>query len=255
MNSQDYCQGDAFQAEKRTLFSRSWLPLCAQGQVAKPGNYVSASVGGWSVVAVHDEAGTVRVLRNACRHQNMPVVNAGTGSCVNFRCRFHGWTYGLDGRFQSAPPPVAPPSTQTDCDLLRLDTLIQGGLLFFSIERPSQAPKLENVPAYDTTAITDIDANWKVVVEHLIGTGEDFVWPLLFVAEQGSGMFVRQVVPHTFLRTRLFTHAFGATSTGSEQSIKRACEDLQADRATGRMPAGSDFHVALGRFLGEAGSL
>ena len=25
----DYADGEAFQAEKRTLFSREWLPLCA----------------------------------------------------------------------------------------------------------------------------------------------------------------------------------------------------------------------------------
>ena len=241
MKLEDYCQGDAFQVEKRTIFSTSWLPLCAEGQVAKPGDFLAASVGGWSVVAARDPAETVRVMRNACRHQNMPVANAGTGSCENFRCRFHGWTYGLDGKFLSAPPPVAPPATQTERDLVSLAMAGQAGLIFFAMEAPAAPPSLTTVlPGYASTSVTDIDCNWKVCVEHLIGQGGDFVWPLLFV----QGPIVRQVVPHTFLRTRLFTHVFGTGSTDST-STKEACEALQAERAAGTMPADSDFHRRL----------
>src|SRR5205807_5761918 len=133
----DYAQGDAFQAEKRTIFSSEWLPLCAEAQVAGPGDFLSATVGGWGVVAVRDKAGEVRVLRNACRHQNMPVVGTPTGNCESFRCRFHGWTYDLAGRFVSAPPPVAPPDPPpgqaADLGLQSLATASDAGLLFFSV--------------------------------------------------------------------------------------------------------------------------
>lgn len=240
MKSEDYCQGDAFQAEKRTIFSTSWLPLCAAGQVAKPGDFLAASVGGWSVMAVCDQAGAVRVLRNACRHQNMPVANAGAGTCQNFRCRFHGWTYGLDGKFLSAPPPVAPSATQTERDLIALPSAEPSGLIFFAIEKLA-APEFA-VPhaAYVGTTATDIDCNWKVCVEYLMGKDSEFVWPLLFV----QGAVVHQVVPHTFLRTRLFTHVFG-DGAADTTAIKQACETLQAERAAGTMPADSDFHRRL----------
>src|SRR5262249_3556741 len=36
MKSEDYAQGDAFQAEKRTIFSTEWLPVCAEAQIAGP---------------------------------------------------------------------------------------------------------------------------------------------------------------------------------------------------------------------------
>src|SRR5215211_5573584 len=103
MKSEDYSQGDTFQTEKRTVFSTEALPLCAEGQLARPGDFVSATVGGWSVFAARDKEGAVRVLRNACRHQNMKVVATPAGNCETFRCRFHGWTYDLQGRFLSAP--------------------------------------------------------------------------------------------------------------------------------------------------------
>src|SRR5438128_1683968 len=74
MKAADYSQGDAFQAEKRTIFSAGWLPLCAEAQIGKPGDFLAATVGGWGVVGVRGQDGAVRVLRNACRHQNMQVL-------------------------------------------------------------------------------------------------------------------------------------------------------------------------------------
>ena len=246
MITEHYCQGEAFQAEKRTIFSAEWLPVCAEGQLGKVGDFLSASVGGWSVVAVRDAAGTLRVLRNACRHQNMPVVGTPSGNCENFRCRFHGWTYDLAGKFLSSPPPVAPPASQTERDLAVLASARQAGLVFFSLAPPGPPPQLGGaLPAYGGTLVTEIDCNWKVVVEHLL-TGrplqaDDFIWqgPLLALRRAGTKAIVEQIVPHTFLRTRLFTHVFGDTAEAHRQPagvIKHICERLQADRAAGTMP-------------------
>jgi len=254
MKAEDYSQGDAFQAEKRSLFGAGWLPVCAGGQVPKPGDFQSVTVGGWSVIAVRGDDGAVRVLRNACRHQNMPVASAPAGNCQNFRCRFHGWTYDLAGRFQSAPPQFAPPPTQTDRDLLSLATVEVRGLTFFSLEQPPVPPELtEPLPDYRGTLITDVPANWKVVVEHLLAgrpaASADFTWlpPLLAVRRAGSTAIVEQIVPHTFLRTRLFTHVFGDDVDAHKQAaggIAHACELLQADRADGKFAADDNALVA-----------
>ena len=142
MKSEDYSQGDAFQAEKRTVFSTQCLPLCAEGQLARPGDFVSATVGGWSVFAVRDKEGAVRVLRNACRHQNMQVVGTPAGNCESFRCRFHGWTYDLQGRFLNAPPPVAPKDAQSsDLHLASLSSASSSGIVFFSLAAAAGADR------------------------------------------------------------------------------------------------------------------
>jgi nitrite reductase/ring-hydroxylating ferredoxin subunit len=258
MKSEDYAQGDAFQAEKRTIFSTEWLPVCAEAQLARPGDFLSAPVGGWSVVAVRDKAGEVRVLRNACRHQNMPVVGVPAGNCESFRCRFHGWTYDLTGRFLGAPPPVAPPDPKADLGLQSLATASDAGLLFFSMGKPAAAPSLGALPAYGGTLATDMACNWKVAVEHFLGeraSSADFTWhwPLLALRRAGQLAIVEQVVPQTFLRTRLLTHVFGGSADEHKQAagtIKHVCERLQADRAAGTMPAGdgvllAEFHRRL----------
>ena len=248
MKSEDYTQGEAFQVEKRTLFSTEWLPVCAEAQLAGPGDFQSLAVGGWGVVAVRDGAGTLRVLRNACRHQNMPVVGAPSGHCESFRCRFHGWTYDLAGRFVSAPPPMAPADLKADHDLAVLAVTVAGGIVFFSLGASVAPPQLGTAPLPDHggTIVTEIDANWKVVVEHLLGNRprheEGFVWqaPLLMVRRAGTKAIVEQIVPHTFLRTRLFTHVLGEPADTHHKSaalvLKHGCEHLQGERAAGVMP-------------------
>jgi nitrite reductase/ring-hydroxylating ferredoxin subunit len=258
MKSEDYSQGDAFQAEKRTVFSTEILPLCAKGQLARPGDFVSATVGGWSVFAVRDKEGAVRVLRNACRHQNMQVVGTPSGNCETFRCRFHGWTYDLQGRFLSAPPSVAPKETQSpDRHLASLPSAIASGVVFFSLAGPPAPMDVGALPAYGGTLVTDIACNWKVLVEHLLAEhtpSPDFTWawPLLMVRRAGPVTIIEQVVPHTFLRTRLFTHVFGGSADDAKQAaatIKHVCEALQADRASGKLVAEGalvdDFHRRL----------
>jgi phenylpropionate dioxygenase-like ring-hydroxylating dioxygenase large terminal subunit len=262
MKSEDYAQGDAFQIEKRTLFSTEWLPLCADGQIAKPGDFLSATVGGWGVFGARDKEGTVRVLRNACRHQNMQVVGTPSGNCESFRCRFHGWTYDLQGKFLGAPPPVAPKDPQApDLHLASLATSIASGLVFFSLGAPAAPPDLGGpLPAYGGTLTTEIGCNWKVCVEHLLAEHTPspefgWHWPLLAVRRAGPVTIMEQVVPHTFLRTRLLTHVFGGAANEHKQAdatIKHVCERLQADRNEGKPAADGPLVATFHRQLADA---
>ncbi len=260
MRADDYGQGDAFQAEKRTIFSTSWLPACAEKQIGAVGDFLALTIGGWSVIVVRDSRQTVRVLRNACRHQNMPVVGTPSGHCDSFRCRFHGWTYELDGTFRSAPPPVAPADGASPrLNLPSLPVVRDDGIVFFTLDDRAVAPRLGPLPDYGGTVATDIACNWKVCVEHLLAgrrdSSPDFTWhwPLLGLRRAGALAVVEQVVPHTFLRTRLLTHVFGAPAQDHAQAaatIGRVCERLQSDRAAGTMladegPLAAEFHARL----------
>jgi nitrite reductase/ring-hydroxylating ferredoxin subunit len=239
------------------VFSRNWLPLCAEGQIARSGDFLAQSVGGWSVLGVRDKEGAVRVLRNACRHQSMPVASQPTGTCEAFRCRFHGWTYDLQGRFLSAPPPVAPADALPGAnDLLSLPVRRMAGLVFFAMEEgASEVLPSEPGQPYDGTIVTDIACNWKVCLEHLLGGEPVWFAPLLTVGRSGPAVLVEQVVPHTFLRTKLFSHVFGDTIEAHKASAaasKEACERLQAERASGTPAEGSALVAQLHRQLDEA---
>ena len=65
---------------------------------------------------------------------------------------------------------------------------------------------------------------------------------------------MEQVMPHTFLRTRLLTHVFGSSPDDYKQAaatIKHVCERLQADRNDGKLAIASPlveaFHERLAR--------
>lgn len=261
MKSADYSEGEAFQAEKRAIFSTESMPLCAEGQLAKPGDFVSATVGGWGVVAVRGKDGLARVLRNACRHQNMQVVGTSAGNCESLRCRFHGWTYDLEGKFLGAPPPVAPKDPRSpDLHLAVLASSVASGIVFFSLADDVMPVDLGPLPDYGGTLTTEIACNWKVCVEHLLAdhtASSDFTWawPLLAVRRAGAVTIVEQIVPHTFLRTRLLTHVFGRAAGDSRQAaatIKHVCENLQADRAAGKLAVDRPLVLDLHRRLAQA---
>lgn len=209
---------------------------------------------------MRDAEGAVRVLRNACRHQNMPVVGTAPGNCESLRCRFHGWTYDLQGKFLAAAPPVAPVNPAPGAnDLQSLPVSVLNGLVFFAVNQVSTGlfPPDPGRP-YIGTIATDIACNWKVCVEHLLG-GQDvsepefaWFWPLMVIRRSEAVILVEQVVPHTFLRTRLFRHVFGGAAEvqmPSAAAAKEACERLQLERAAGAPAQGgallAQFHQAL----------
>jgi hypothetical protein len=106
----------------------------------------------------------------------------------------------------------------------------------------------EALPAYGGAITTEIACNWKVCVEHLVSGDVAWHWPLLGLrAEQSGVVAVEQVVPHTFLRTRLVTHVFGAAADTQREQVeafKQACERLQLDRNTGVMATDDSALVA-----------
>ena len=88
--------------ELELVFSRTWQQVGRTAQLAGPGDYLTAEVAGEPLVAVRGRDGVLRAFFNVCRHR-AGVVARGEGCAERFRCTYHGWTYGLDGRLLGAP--------------------------------------------------------------------------------------------------------------------------------------------------------
>ena len=251
MGPSAYTEGEQFQREKRTLFARSWLPFAASGQMPQPGDFVSHGFGGWPLLAIRGEDGAARAFHNVCRHQSMPVVEQPSGSCDALRCRYHGWTYGLRGEFREAPPRVAAAERPEMLGLKPAALLEAGGICFVRVEQGGELPPAIGLasPPFAAAVTTDIDANWKAVVEPMLG--EDcwrFLWPAAFIADAEAGCRVlRQIVPRSFLRTRTIDLIFtrdGAAPDGivaaqrqRAATDKSAAEACHAAHAGGTAPA------------------
>jgi len=90
------------QIEADRVFSRTWQVVGHRDQVAKPGDYFTTELLGEPLLFVRGEDGKVRGFYNVCRHRAGPPAE-GCGSRKLFRCGYHGWTYGLDGKLMSGP--------------------------------------------------------------------------------------------------------------------------------------------------------
>jgi nitrite reductase/ring-hydroxylating ferredoxin subunit len=225
-----YTGPEAFQRERRSIFGNTWLLLARTGAVAKPGDYLAQSLGGWPVLAIADPGGTPRVFRNTCRHQKLPLFDTGTGHCQQIRCRYHGWTYDIAGRFLAAPPAVAP-SGQLSHDLERLAAQEMHGLLFVHLddEPPALADALTGLASalaeatletrgFHAETVTDIDVNWKLVMEQALASrpvdaARTVAWPSLILDLTGDGAVLHQVIARSFHRTRIHHLQYGAPAT------------------------------------------
>lgn len=88
--------------ENENVFARSWQVVGRREQVQAPGNYFTCELAGEPLVIVRDQSGELRGFYNVCKHRAGPPAT-GCGSRKLFRCGYHGWTYGLDGKLISAP--------------------------------------------------------------------------------------------------------------------------------------------------------
>src|SRR5262249_46661382 len=207
--------------------------------------YIFQTVGGWALVALRHADGTVRGLRNQCRHQKMPILDQPAGCVEQLRCRFHGWTYDLAGAFVTAPPMVAPDDPQSpEHHLHRVEVKERNGLVLLRLEASDTAPTSLPSPALPFAAArsADIDCNWKAFIEtQLSAGGWQHHWPHLFHRALDDAEILRLVLPRSFTRTRAIDLVFGDAEKAAPLAIgdaeKTAAVALQRAFAAGTAPA------------------
>ena len=92
-----------YEAERRTVFARSWLLFAHESQLADAGSYVATSIADFPLIVVRGDDGRIRAFHNVCRHRAGPLAEDGEGRCADgLVCRYHGWRYALDGRLANA---------------------------------------------------------------------------------------------------------------------------------------------------------
>ncbi|WP_293943602.1 SRPBCC family protein [Sphingomonas sp.] len=93
-----YLDPDQWRAEIDLVFKRLPLMLAFTAELPRPGDYKAMDAAGLPVLINRDKAGKVRAFLNVCSHRGAPVASEGHGNCPRFTCKYHGWSYGQDGR-------------------------------------------------------------------------------------------------------------------------------------------------------------
>ncbi len=100
-----YISEEYFELEKEHVFQKVWLNVGRVEQIPNPGDYFvkDLPICQTSIVVVRGKQGQVHAFHNMCAHRGNKVVWDKGGSCQNFTCKFHGWSYGLDGNLKFVP--------------------------------------------------------------------------------------------------------------------------------------------------------
>jgi choline monooxygenase len=177
-----YADEGALRREGQQIFRRAWQYVGHTGDLPEPGSFFASSAGQIPVVVTHARDGELRAFLNVCRHRGFAVAN-GSGRRETLQCRYHAWTYELDGRLRTAPR--AERERDFDFDELSLVPLAidtWGPFVFVNPDRdaPPLTSALGRVPEL-VADILDVDAlefrfrtefelaaNWKIACENFL---------------------------------------------------------------------------------------
>ena len=98
-----YTSRAMYDLERRAIFSRKWLLTTHKARLPNTGDWVQYEVADFKFIIAKDRTGAINAFHNVCRHRAFPVVTQENGNNSILACKYHNWTYGLNGKLTKAP--------------------------------------------------------------------------------------------------------------------------------------------------------
>jgi choline monooxygenase len=172
--------------ENERVFAHTWQVAGRVDQVRERGEFFTVELGEEPIVVARGEDGVLRGFYNVCRHHAAAVVTEAQGCAKQFRCPYHGWTYGNDGAlkgmvefegvcdFERAKNGLVPVAVDTweNFVFVNLDGAA-GSLKDFLANVPELVAPLqlmEKLNFFDRRVYT-LNCNWKVYVDNYLDGG------------------------------------------------------------------------------------
>lgn len=172
--------------ERATVFATGWQLVAHAGQIAEPGDHMVAQLGAVPLLLVRGAPepdaprGRLRALHNVCRHRAGPLATCDGHGAKALVCRYHGWTYALDGSLRGAPEMHdAPGFDPASVRLPQASVAEWQGLVFAALapEAPFEAV-VAGIDArlggslsghrFDRRVSYEIGCNWKVYIDNFL---------------------------------------------------------------------------------------
>jgi choline monooxygenase len=169
--------------EKERIFYKTWQPVGRIENVLRPGDFFTCEVVGQPLVVTRGLDNNLRAYYNVCMHRAGPVA-LGQGNRKSLQCKYHGWTYGLDGKLMNAPEFEGVQDWQKEAVCLKNVRVEAWGPWVFVNLDPDAAPmegiygpihneivsKGFNIDQMNLIERRDyiIDCNWKVYVDNYL---------------------------------------------------------------------------------------
>lgn len=185
------CYADpAFESiDRDAVLARSWQLVAHAAQVARPGDIALAQIADVPLLIVRGADGVLRALHNVCRHRAGPLATEEARGAAALVCKYHGWTYGLDGRLRGAPEMGRAREFDASAICLPQARVAEWrGLVFAALDeaaRPAEIAALTGAAdavidrdapptggfgafTFDHRVTYDVACNWKVYVDNYL---------------------------------------------------------------------------------------
>jgi phenylpropionate dioxygenase-like ring-hydroxylating dioxygenase large terminal subunit len=172
----NYQSKERLAAEIERVLRRSPTPFCPAAALPEVGSYIARDAAGTPTVVVRGVDGKVRAFRNACRHRGMQVASD-SGCTRAFVCRYHGWTYNLEGRLRHIPHEAGFPGFEKEAHpLVPMTASERFGLVFVTQDEPALGDDslggLDKLISPEqrlfATTEREFEVNWKILLEGFI---------------------------------------------------------------------------------------
>jgi Rieske 2Fe-2S family protein len=174
-----YRSPDIYTAELDGFLAAQWLIAGHVSELPQRGDYFVLEGLDSSVIVTRGADGAIHALHNVCRHRGAKVCEQERGRASLFTCRYHGWSYHVDGTL-AAWRHMPEGLKKSDYSLRRCGVSIFHGVILLSLEpvhAPDPAAMLNHTESrwarYDLAnckvAVSQtyrIAANWKLAIEN-----------------------------------------------------------------------------------------
>jgi phenylpropionate dioxygenase-like ring-hydroxylating dioxygenase large terminal subunit len=174
-----YISKEFAELERKHLWPRVWQVACRAEELPKVGSYVTYDILDESMIVVRTSASEIKAFNNACLHRGRRLTS-GCGQTNNFACKFHGWTWNLQGDnikiLDSEDWGDALKRTDLKLRQFKVDTW--GGFVFINMDPNAESLRsfLDPVPSYIEWhefekqrprwhVSVEVEANWKTMQE------------------------------------------------------------------------------------------
>ena len=175
-----YTSEEVLEFERDAIYAREWLCVGRAERIPEPGDWFTVNIAREPIIVVRDKEGDIRAMSAVCQHRAMQVCE-GEGNTTTFKCPYHHWIYGLDGRLLGAPAMERTENFEkSDWGLPQMRVELWMGFIFVNLDADAAplSPTLERYSKYlvnydlenavcpGTFTLEDMPWNWKVMFEN-----------------------------------------------------------------------------------------
>ena len=165
--------------EQEHIWRKSWLFAAHIDELPEPGCFRLWDNAGQPLLLVHDNEGRINAFYNTCRHRGAPVVTEAEGKRPRLTCRYHGWSYDLEGHLKAVRDPEDFRDLDFSCRSLKSVRCERfGNLIFVNLDPDTPAlldwlgPVAEEWREFQfdkcrlvSKHTFDLNCNWKIAME------------------------------------------------------------------------------------------